>query len=69
VVENKVADYNKQIEGLGDSEDDVAKKNRIQGKIEKLNEILNYNLGDMSLADIYNADDASFVKERSKIGF
>ena len=69
VVENKVADYNKQIENLGDSEDDVAKKNRIQGKIEKLNDILNYTLGDMSLADIYNADDASFVKERTKIGF
>ena len=68
VVDTKVAKYNEQIESLSDSEDDIAKKRRIQNKIEKLQEILNYELGDMSLADIYNADDASFVKERKKIG-
>lgn len=68
VVENKVAKYNEQINSLGDSEEDTSKKDRLQAKIEKLNDILNYNLGDMSLADIYNADDASFVTERKKIG-
>lgn len=68
VVENKVAKYNEQINSLGDSEEDTSKKGRLQAKIEKLNDILNYNLGDMSLADIYNADDASFVTERKKIG-
>lgn len=68
VIDNKVDKYTEQIGALGDSEDDIAKKNRLTAKIEKLKDILNYNVGDMSLADIYNADDTSFVKEKKKIG-
>lgn len=68
VIDNKVDKYTEQIGALGDSEDDIAKKNRLTAKIEKLKDILNYNVGDMSLADIYNADDTSFVNEKKKIG-
>jgi len=68
VIDSKVDKYTEQIGALGDSEDDIAKKNRLTAKIEKLKDILNYNVGDMSLADIYNADDTSFVNEKKKIG-
>ena len=69
VVEMKTVKYQEQIAALGDSEEDIAKKDRLQSKIDKLAEILNYNVGSMSLADIYNADDASFITEQKKIGF
>lgn len=68
VVEKKTVKYKADIEALTDSEEDVAKKARLEGKIEKLQDILNYEVGDMSLADIYNADDASFVTEKKKVG-
>lgn len=68
VIDSKVDKYTEQIGALGDSEDDIAKKNRLTAKIEKLKDIFNYNVGDMSLADIYNADDTSFVNEKKKIG-
>ena len=43
---------------------------RLNEKIEKLNEVLSYeNFKDMTLADIYNVEDASFIKETKKIGF
>jgi hypothetical protein len=67
VVENKIAEYENKIEEAGD---DVEKVNRINEKIEKLRGIFNYsNFKDMTLADIYNVEDASFIKETKKIGF
>ena len=67
VVENKIAEYENKIEEAGD---DVEKVNRINEKIEKLRGIFNYsNFKDMTLADIYNIEDASFIKETKKIGF
>ena len=67
VVENKIAEYENKIEEAGD---DVEKVNRINEKIEKLRGIFNYsNFKAMTLADIYNVEDASFIKETKKIGF
>lgn len=67
VVENKIAEYENKIEEAGD---DVEKVNRINDKIEKLRGIFNYsNFKAMTLADIYNVEDASFIKETKKIGF
>ena len=67
VVKNKIAEYEKKIEDAGDDTDKV---NRINEKITKLQSIFNYsNFKDMTLADIYNVEDASFIKETKKIGF
>lgn len=67
VVKNKIAEYEKKIEEAGDDTDKVA---RLNEKIDKLNEVLSYdNFKDMTLADIYNVEDASFIKETKKIGF
>ena len=65
--ENKIAEYEKKIEEAGDDTDKV---NRINEKITKLQSIFNYSkFKDMTLADIYNVEDASFIKETKKIGF
>lgn len=67
VVKNKIADYEKKIEEAGDDTDKV---NRINEKITKLQSIFNYSKFEgMTLADIYNVEDASFIKESKKIGF
>lgn len=67
VVKNKIAEYEKKIEEAGDDTDKV---NRINEKITKLQSIFNYSkFKDMTLADIYNIEDASFIKETKKIGF
>ena len=67
VVKNKIAEYEKKIEEAGD---DTEKVNRINEKITKLQSIFNYSkFKDMTLADIYNVEDASFIKETKKIGF
>lgn len=67
VVKNKIAEYEKKIEEAGDDTDKV---NRINEKIAKLQSIFNYSkFKDMTLADIYNVEDASFIKETKKIGF
>lgn len=67
VVNNKIKDYQDKIDAAGDDTDKVA---RLNEKIEKLNEVLSYdNFKDMTLADIYNVEDASFIKENKKIGF
>lgn len=67
VVKNKIAEYEKKIEEAGDDTDKV---NRINEKITKLQSIFNYSkFKDMTLADIYNVEDASFIKETKKIGF
>ena len=67
VVNKKIADYQEKIDAAGDDTDKVA---RLNEKIDKLNEILSYdNFKDMTLADIYNVEDASFIKETKKIGF
>lgn len=67
VVNKKIADYQEKIDAAGDDADKVA---RLNEKIEKLNEVLSYeNFKDMTLADIYNVEDASFIKETKKIGF
>lgn len=67
VVKNKIAEYEKKIEDAGDDTDKV---NRINEKITKLQSIFNYSkFKDMTLADIYNVEDASFIKETKKIGF
>lgn len=67
VVKNKIAEYEKKIEEAGD---DTEKVNRINEKITKLQTIFNYSkFKDMTLADIYNVEDASFIKETKKIGF
>lgn len=67
VVKNKIAEYEKKIEEAGD---DTDKANRINEKITKLQSIFNYSkFKDMTLADIYNIEDASFIKETKKIGF
>lgn len=67
VVKNKIAEYEKKIEEAGD---DTEKVNRINEKITKLQGIFNYSkFKDMTLADIYNVEDASFIKETKKIGF
>ena len=67
VVKNKIAEYEKKIE---EADDDTDKVNRINEKITKLQSIFNYSkFKDMTLADIYNVEDASFIKETKKIGF
>lgn len=67
VVKNKIAEYEKKIEEAGEDTDKV---NRINEKITKLQSIFNYSkFKDMTLADIYNVEDASFIKETKKIGF
>ena len=67
VVKNKIAEYEKKIEEAGDDTDKVS---RINEKITKLQSIFNYSkFKDMTLADIYNVEDASFIKETKKIGF
>lgn len=67
VVNKKIADYQEKIDAAVDDADKVA---RLNEKIEKLNEVLSYeNFKDMTLADIYNVEDASFIKETKKIGF
>ena len=67
VVNNKINDYQGKIDAAGDDADKVA---RLNEKIDKLNEVLSYdNFKDMTLADIYNVEDASFIKETKKIGF
>jgi hypothetical protein len=67
VVNNKIKDYQDKIDAAGDDTDKIA---RLNEKIEKLNEVLSYdNFKDMTLADIYNVEDASFIKENKKIGF
>ena len=67
VINKKIADYQEKIDAAGDDTDKVA---RLNEKIDKLNEVLSYdNFKDMTLADIYNVEDASFIKETKKIGF
>lgn len=67
VVKNKIAEYEKKIEEAGNDTDKVS---RINEKITKLQSIFNYSkFKDMTLADIYNVEDASFIKETKKIGF
>lgn len=67
VVKNKIVEYEKKIEEAGDDTDKI---NRINEKITKLQSIFNYSkFKDMTLADIYNVEDASFIKETKKIGF
>lgn len=67
VVKNKIAEYEKKIEEAGDDTDKVK---RINEKITKLQSIFDYSkFKDMTLADIYNVEDASFIKETKKIGF
>lgn len=67
VVKNKIAEYEKKIEEAGDDTDKVK---RINEKITKLQSIFDHSkFKDMTLADIYNVEDASFIKETKKIGF
>ena len=41
----------------------------LEDKIAKLEEVLSCEFKSMSLADIYNVEDASYLKEEKKIGF
>lgn len=67
VVKNKIENYNKKIEEANGDDEKIA---RLQEKIDKLQEILSYNkFKKMTLADIYNVEDASFITETKKIGF
>ena len=67
VVNNKIEDLKNKLNEVTEDDD---KKERINKKIDNLTEILNYNnFKDMTLADIYNVEDASFVQEIKKIGF
>ena len=66
VVEAKIADYRSKAAET----DDIDKVKRLDEKIEKLEDVLKHtNFKSMTLADIYNVEDASFIKETKKIGF
>ena len=69
VVNSKIESYKNDIANLSDSEEDTFKKGRLEDKIAKLEEVLNCEFKSMSLADIYNVEDASYLKEEKKIGF
>lgn len=67
VVNEKIDNYKKKLD---EAADDTEKSERLQEKIEKLQEILTYDkFKKMTLADIYNVEDASFITETKKIGF
>ena len=66
VVEAKIKEY----EAKAFDSDDADKVKRLNEKIEKLKGVLEFtNFKSMTLADIYNVEDASFIKETKKIGF
>lgn len=66
VVEAKIKEY----EAKAFDSDDADKVKRLNEKIEKLKGVLEFtNFKPMTLADIYNVEDASFIKETKKIGF
>lgn len=69
VVNSKIDVYQNEIANLSDSEEDTFKKGRLEEKITKLKEVLTCEFKAMSLADIYNVEDASYLKEDKKIGF
>ena len=67
VVQDKIENYEKKI---AETTDDAEKVSRLQEKIDKLKEVLTYDkFKKMTLADIYNVEDASFITETKKIGF
>ena len=67
VVQEKIEGYEKKIAETTNDEDKVS---RLQEKINKLQEVLAYDkFKKMTLADIYNVEDASFITETKKIGF
>lgn len=67
VINEKIETYNKKIE---ETTDDTEKVERLQNKISKLQEVLKYDIfKKMTLADIYNVEDSSFITEVKKIGF
>lgn len=69
VVNAKIEKLNEQLSTLSESEDDMLKKERLEMKITKLQEVLSVNPKAMSLADIYNVEDASYITEVKKVGF
>jgi SpoVK/Ycf46/Vps4 family AAA+-type ATPase len=67
VVNEKINNYLNKIDEVVDDADKVA---RLQEKIDKLQEVLKHDkFKKMTLADIYNVEDASFITETKKIGF
>lgn len=67
VVNEKIEKLQAKIEAAEGDEEKIA---RLNEKIEKLQEVLNWtNYKAMTLADIFNVEDMSFVQEIKKIGF
>lgn len=68
VINNKIEKYQSQIDTLGDTEDDANKKSRLENKIENLKSILTLPIKAMTLADIYNIEDDSYITKRKSVG-
>ena len=68
VINTKIEKYQSQINELGESDDDINKKSRLETKIENLRKMFDMPVKSMSLADIYNIEDNSYITEVKKIG-
>lgn len=68
VINTKIEKYQAQISELGDSEDETNKKLRLENKITNLQAALNVPVKAMSLADIYNVEDASYIDVVKSVG-